>query len=86
MDIEEQREYIVSAITDIGHVASRNLLSYFGSVENVMRASQEELTNVKYGGLITVQLGCKLKKDTTKRSGMTLNRFMKVIRTSILLL
>jgi ERCC4-type nuclease len=33
MDIDEQREYIVSAIMDIGPAASRNLLSYFGSVD-----------------------------------------------------
>ena len=55
MDIDEQREYIVSAITDIGPLASRNLLSYFGSVENVMKASPEELGNVKLIGPITAE-------------------------------
>jgi ERCC4-type nuclease len=55
MDIDEQREYIVSAITDIGPLASRNLLSYFGSVENVMKASREELGNVKLIGPITAE-------------------------------
>ncbi len=55
MDVDEQREYIVSAITDIGHVASRNLLSYFGSVENVMKESPEELENVKLIRPITAE-------------------------------
>jgi ERCC4-type nuclease len=55
MDVDEQREYIVSAITDIGPLASRNLLSYFGSVENVMKASPEELGNVKLIGPITAE-------------------------------
>jgi len=55
MDIDEQREYIVSAITDVGPLASRNLLAYFGSVENVMKASPEELGNVKLIGPITAE-------------------------------
>jgi ERCC4-type nuclease len=55
MDLDEQREYIVSAITNIGPLASRNLLSYFGNVENVMKASPEELANVKLIGTITAE-------------------------------
>jgi Fanconi anemia group M protein len=55
MDIDEQLEYIVSAITDIGPIKPRNLLSYFGSVENVMKASSEELGNVKLIGPITAE-------------------------------
>ena len=55
MNIDEQREYIVSAITDIGPVASRNLLDYFGTVEAVMKATEEELSNVKLIGPITAK-------------------------------
>src|SRR5665811_413425 len=55
MNIDEQREYIVSAITDIGPLASRNLLTYFGNVEGVMKASPEELANVKLIGPITAE-------------------------------
>jgi Fanconi anemia group M protein len=55
MGIDRQREYIVSAVTDVGPVAAKNLLSYFGSVENVMKASPEELGNVKLIGPITAE-------------------------------
>ena len=48
--LPRQQEYIVSAISDIGPAAARNLLMHFGSVENVMKASYEELIDVKNVG------------------------------------
>ncbi|WP_094227195.1 DEAD/DEAH box helicase [Methanolobus psychrotolerans] len=44
--LPQQQEYIVSSISDIGPKAARNLLHRFGSVENVMKASYEELLTV----------------------------------------
>ncbi|WP_340820281.1 DEAD/DEAH box helicase [Methanolobus sp. WCC4] len=44
--LPEQQEYVVSSISDIGPKAARNLLQHFGSVENVMKASYEELLEV----------------------------------------
>ncbi|KGK97640.1 Hef nuclease [Methanococcoides methylutens] len=47
MLLSQQQEYIVSSISDIGPNAARNLLEHFDSVENVMKAEQDELTKVK---------------------------------------
>ncbi len=44
--LPQQQEYVVSAISDIGPNAARNLLMHFGSVENVMKADHEELLKV----------------------------------------
>lgn len=44
--LPQQQEYIISSISDIGPKAARNLLQHFGSVENVMKASYEELLEV----------------------------------------
>ncbi len=48
--LAEQQEYLISSISNIGPKAARNLLSYFGSVEAVMRADIEELKKVKQIG------------------------------------
>jgi len=45
--LPQQQEYVVSAISDIGPTAARNLLMHFGSVENVMKADNDELLKVK---------------------------------------
>ncbi len=44
--LPRQQEYIISSISDIGPKAARNLLEHFGSVENVMTASYDELLEV----------------------------------------
>jgi len=41
--LKEQQEYVVSSIADVGPVTARSLLEEFGSVENVMTATKEEL-------------------------------------------
>lgn len=48
--LAEQQEYLISSISNIGPRAAKNLLSYFGSVEAVMRADIEELKKVKQIG------------------------------------
>jgi len=48
--LAEQQEYLISSISNIGPKAAKNLLSYFGSVEAVMRADVEELKKVKQIG------------------------------------
>ncbi|MBP1910691.1 DEAD/DEAH box helicase [Methanolobus bombayensis] len=48
--LPQQQEYVVSSISDIGPKAARNLLKHFGSVENVMKASYEELLEVNNVG------------------------------------
>ncbi|WP_410508317.1 DEAD/DEAH box helicase [Methanosarcina hadiensis] len=48
--LAEQQEYLISSISNIGPKAAKNLLSYFGSVEAVMRADIEELKKVKQIG------------------------------------
>lgn len=48
--LAEQQEYLVSAISNIGPKAARNLLLHLGSVEAVMTADTEELQKVKLIG------------------------------------
>ena len=48
--LAEQQEYLVSAISNIGPKAARNLLIHFGTVEAVMKAETEELKKVKLIG------------------------------------
>jgi Fanconi anemia group M protein len=45
--LDEQQEYVVSAIADVGPVTAESLLSALGSVEAVMTASPEELQSVR---------------------------------------
>ena len=44
--LSERQEYLVSAISEVGPVIARNLLSHFGSVKNIAEASVEELQAV----------------------------------------
>jgi ERCC4-related helicase/ERCC4-type nuclease len=55
MILNEQQEYIVSSISNIGPVAARKLLQHFGSVESVMRAGPDELMEVESIGPKTAQ-------------------------------
>ncbi|MFP4654995.1 MAG: DEAD/DEAH box helicase [Methanohalobium sp.] len=48
--LSDQQEYLVSAISDIGPRAARSLLKHFGSVENIMKASSEELQEAELIG------------------------------------
>jgi Fanconi anemia group M protein len=51
----EQQEYVVSAIADIGPVTARSLLDEFGSVEAVMTAGEDDLTEADGVGGVTAE-------------------------------
>ncbi|RNJ25310.1 DEAD/DEAH box helicase [Halosegnis longus] len=53
--LDEQQEYVVSSVAEVGPVTARALLESFGSVEAVMTASEEELQEVEGVGPVTAQ-------------------------------
>ncbi|POG57002.1 DEAD/DEAH box helicase [Haloferax marisrubri] len=53
--LDEQQEYVVSAIADIGPVTARTLLEAFGSVEAVMTANEDDLKEVRGVGQVTAE-------------------------------
>jgi Fanconi anemia group M protein len=53
--LEEQQEYVVSSIGEVGPVTARALLEHFGSVEAVMTASEEDLLEVTGVGQVTAE-------------------------------
>lgn len=48
--LSERQEYLVSAISEVGPVISKNLLRHFGSVKGIVSASKEELMEVEKVG------------------------------------
>lgn len=58
-DIRQLQESIVSSLPGVSYVMSKRLLSHFGSVENVFKASENELREVK-------GVGAKLAKKIRK--------------------
>jgi Fanconi anemia group M protein len=51
--LSEQQEYVVAAIAEVGPVTARSLLGALGSVEAVMTADHERLTEVDGVGEVT---------------------------------
>jgi len=51
--LDEQQEYVVSSVGEVGPVTARALLEEFGSVEAVMTASEERLMEVDGVGEVT---------------------------------
>ena len=51
--LDEQQEYVVSSIADIGPVTARALLAHFGTVEAVMTARHDDLLEVEGVGEVT---------------------------------
>jgi Fanconi anemia group M protein len=51
--LSEQQEYVVAAIAEVGPVTARSLLGALGSVEAVMTADHERLTEVEGVGEVT---------------------------------
>lgn len=47
LTLQEQQEYLVSALPNIGLNLAKELLKHFKSVKNVMNATEEELTKVE---------------------------------------
>lgn len=48
--LKEQQEYLISALPGVGPSVARSLLRHFGSVERIMRATEEELMAVEKVG------------------------------------
>ncbi|MBN2367784.1 hypothetical protein JXC34_02105, partial [Candidatus Woesearchaeota archaeon] len=46
LTLKEQQEYIISALPGVGPVLSKPLLNQFGSVKNIMAASEEDLKQI----------------------------------------
>jgi len=55
MNIDEQREYIITAIPDIGISTARALLKQFGSIKNIINAEKEMLMEVENVGTKTAE-------------------------------
>ena len=51
--LDEQQEYVVSAIAEVGPVTARALLEHFGTVEAVMTAREDDLREVEGVGEVT---------------------------------
>ena len=51
--LAEQQEYVVASVAGIGPVSARALLSAFGSVEAIMTADEDDLTDVEGIGPVT---------------------------------
>jgi Fanconi anemia group M protein len=51
--LQEQQEYVVSSIADIGPVTAQSLLDAFGTIEEVMTANEDDLTAVDGVGSVT---------------------------------
>lgn len=55
MSDNEKRLYVVTSVCDVGPVIARNLLAEFKTVENVMKASYDELLGVPEIGPVTAK-------------------------------
>jgi len=53
--LKEQQEYLVSAIPSVGPAVARNLLKHFGTIENIVIASKEDLQEVELVGSKTAE-------------------------------
>jgi ERCC4-related helicase len=53
--LKEQQEYLISAIPNVGPAVARNLLKHFGTIENIMTASKEDLQEVELVGSKTAE-------------------------------
>jgi Fanconi anemia group M protein len=53
--LDEQQEYVVSAIAEVGPVTARSLLEHFGTVEAVMTAREDDLLAVDGVGAVTAE-------------------------------
>ncbi len=53
--LKEQQEYLISALSNIGIVTTRNLLRRFKTIERILTASKEELMEVEHVGEKTAE-------------------------------
>ncbi len=61
--LDEQQEYVVSSIAEVGPVTARSLLETLGSVESVLTASKEELLTVDGVGEVTADRILRVTKE-----------------------
>jgi len=52
LSLEEKQKFVVQGLPEVGEILSRSLLEHFGSVRNVMKASQKELMKVPMIGQV----------------------------------
>ena len=60
MSMKEQQEYLVSALPGIGLGTARTLLEHFGSIKNLVNASEDDIKELKGIGKITAEKLVKL--------------------------
>jgi len=58
--VRQQQEFLVSALPGVGVQSARNLLSYFGSIKNLVNASKKELVALEGVGEKTADRLLKL--------------------------
>ena len=46
LTLKEQQEYIASALPNVGPILAKEMLKYFGSIRNIVNASEDRLKNV----------------------------------------
>ena len=64
MSLRERQRFIVESFPDVGPVTAENLLLSFGTIENIVNASEEELMKVEGVGKATAR---KIKEVLTER-------------------
>ncbi|HIP91778.1 MAG TPA: DEAD/DEAH box helicase [Methanothermococcus okinawensis] len=64
MSLRERQRFIVESFPDVGPVTAENLLLNFGTIENIVNASEEELMEVEGVGKATAR---KIKEVLTER-------------------
>ncbi len=64
MSLKERQRFIVESFPDVGPLSAENLLMKFGTIENIVNASEDELMEVEGVGKITAK---KIKEVLTER-------------------
>jgi len=65
--VREQQEFIVAAFPNIGVQTARMLLEHFGSIKNLVNATEEQLTVLKGVGDKTAQQLVKMFEEEYKK-------------------
>jgi Fanconi anemia group M protein len=64
MSLKERQRFIVESFPDVGALTAENLLMKFGTIENIVNASEDELMEVEGIGKITAK---KIKAVLTEK-------------------
>ena len=65
--VREQQEFIVSAFPNIGVQTAKTLLEHFGSIKNLVNASETQLTELKGIGEKTAQQLVKMFEEEYRK-------------------